>query len=277
MNEVKVGEIRIGKGNPMVLIAGPCVLEGEAIALEIAEQLKELCGSLKIPFIFKASYEKDNRGSEKHYKGPGLKEGLKVLAEVKERVGVPVLSDVHRMEDVAEVKEVLDIIQIPAFLCQQTSLLLKAGEAGKVVNIKKGQFVAPENMAGAVKKIYSTGNRQVLLTERGTCFGYNKLIADFCSIPIMQEIGCPVIFDATHVVRNYGIPSEDPKGGSPQYVPHLSRGAVAIGCNGLFLETHPRPSQALCDASSMIPLNEMENLLRQTKTIHEMVRGWGIV
>jgi 2-dehydro-3-deoxyphosphooctonate aldolase (KDO 8-P synthase) len=182
MNEVRVGKIRIGKGNPLVLIAGPCVLEGEAIVLEIAKQLKELCESLKIPLIFKASYEKDNRGSEKSYKGPGLEEGLKLLAKVKEKVSIPVLSDVHRMEDVDQAKEVLDIIQIPAFLCQQTSLLLKVGEAGKVVNIKKGQFVAPENMAGAVKKIYSTGNQQVLLTERGTCFGYNKLISDLCSI-----------------------------------------------------------------------------------------------
>ena len=277
MNEVRVGEIRIGKGNPLVLIAGPCVLEGETLALEIARQLKELCGTLKIPFIFKASFEKDNRGSEKSYKGPGLEEGLKILSKVKEKVGVSILSDVHRMEDVDRAKEVLDIIQVPAFLCQQTSLLLKVGEAGRVVNIKKGQFVAPESMEGAVKKIYSTGNRQVLLTERGTCFGYNKLIADFCSIPIMQEIGCPVIFDATHVIRNYGIPSEDPRGGSPHYVPHLTRAAVAVGCNGLFLETHPRPSQALCDASSMIPMNEMENLLRQTKTIHDMVRTWGIV
>ena len=277
MNEVRVGKIRIGKGNPLVLIAGPCVLEGEPLALEIAKQLKDLCGTLKIPFIFKASYEKDNRGSEKSYIGPGLEEGVKVLAKVKEKVDVPVLSDVHRMEDVDRAKEVLDIIQVPAFLCQQTSLLLKVGESGRVVNIKKGQFVAPENMEGAVKKVYSTGNRQVLLTERGTCFGYNKLISDFCSIPIMQEIGCPVIFDATHVIRNYGIPSEDPRGGSPQYVPHLSRAAVAVGCNGLFLETHPRPSQALCDASSMIPLNEMENLLRQIKDIHDMVRTWGIV
>jgi len=276
MNEVQVGGIRIGKGNPLVLIAGPCVLEGEAIAMEIAKALKELCRSLDIPLIFKASYEKDNRGSERSYKGPGLEEGLRVLSKVKEKMGIPVLSDVHRMEDVDRAKEVLDIIQIPAFLCQQTSLLLKVGEAGKVVNIKKGQFVAPENMAGAVRKIYSTGNRQVLLTERGTSFGYNKLISDFCSIPILQEIGCPVIFDATHVVRNYGIPSEDPRGGSPQYVPHLCRAAVAVGCNGLFLETHPRPSEALCDASSMIPLNEMEGLLRQTKAIHDMVRGWGI-
>lgn len=274
MNEVRVGEIRIGSGNPLVLIAGPCVLERETITMEIARQLKELCASLKIPLIFKASYEKDNRGSEKSYNGPGLKEGLKVLAKVKEKVGLPVLSDVHRLEDVDRAKEVLDILQVPAFLCQQTSLLLKVGEAGRVVNIKKGQFVAPENMAGAVKKIYSTGNHQVLLTERGTCFGYNKLISDFCSIPIMQGIGCPVIFDATHVIRNYGIPSEDPRGGSPQYVPHLSRAAVAVGCDGLFLETHPKPSEALCDASSMIPLNEMEGLLRQAKAIHDMVRTW---
>jgi 2-dehydro-3-deoxyphosphooctonate aldolase (KDO 8-P synthase) len=258
------------------LIAGPCVLEGEAIALEIAAGLKELCETLKIPLIFKASYEKDNRGSEKSYSGPGLEKGLRTLAKVRKEVGIPVLSDVHRMEDVDRAKEVLDVIQVPAFLCQQTSLLLKVGEAGKVVNIKKGQFIAPENMAAAVKKIHSTGNRQILLTERGTCFGYNKLISDFCSIPILQETGCPVIFDATHVIRNYGIPSEDPRGGSPQYVPHLSRAAVAVGCNGLFLETHPSPSQALCDASSMIPLHEMENLLRQTKAIHDLVRSWGI-
>jgi 2-dehydro-3-deoxyphosphooctonate aldolase (KDO 8-P synthase) len=274
MEEVRVGEIRIGKGHPMVLIAGPCVLEGEKFALDTARELKELCRDLKIPYIFKASYEKDNRGSEKSYIGPGLEEGLRILSRVKEKVGVPVLSDVHRAVDVDRAKEVLDIIQVPAFLCQQTSLLLKVGASGRVVNIKKGQFIAPENMAGAVKKVHSTGNRQVLLTERGTCFGYNKLISDLCSIPILQEIGCPVIFDATHIVRNYGIPSEDPRGGSPQYVPYLSRAAVAVGCNGLFLETHPEPDQALCDASSMIPLREMEGLLRQAKAIHDMVREW---
>jgi 2-dehydro-3-deoxyphosphooctonate aldolase (KDO 8-P synthase) len=277
MNEVRVEEISIGKGNPLVLIAGPCVIESEANALEVAQEMKRICSNLKVSYIFKASYEKDNRGSEKSYSGPGLKEGLRILAKVKREVGVPILSDIHRMEDVDSAKEVLDILQIPAFLCQQTSLLLKVGAAGKVVNIKKGQFVAPESMAGAVKKIYSTGNRQVLLTERGTCFGYNKLISDFCSIPIMQEIGCPVIFDATHVIRNYGIPSDDPRGGSPQFVPHLSRAAVAVGCNGLFLETHPRPREALCDASSMIPLSEMENLLKQTKAIHDMISSWGIV
>lgn len=277
MNEVKVGEIRIGKGSPLVLIAGPCIIEGEAIVLEIAEQLKSLCQGLRIPLIFKASYEKDNRGSEKSYRGPGIHEGLKILSKVKDKTGLPVLSDVHRMEDVDRAREVLDVIQIPAFLCQQTSLLLKAGEAGRVVNIKKGQFIAPENMAGAVQKIHSTGNRQVLLTERGTCFGYNKLIADLCSIPIMQETGCPVIFDATHVVRNYGIPSGDPRGGSPRYVPHLSRAAAAVGCNGLFLETHPEPSEALCDASSMVPLREMEQLLRQAQAIHDLVRERGII
>jgi 2-dehydro-3-deoxyphosphooctonate aldolase (KDO 8-P synthase) len=277
MNVVHVGEIRIGKGNPLALIAGPCVIESEENALEVAQEMKKICLKLKISYIFKASYEKDNRGSEKSYSGPGLKEGLRILAKVKEVVGVPVLSDIHRREDVDSAKEVLDILQVPAFLCQQTSLLLKVGGAGKVVNIKKGQFLAPESMAGAVKKIQSTGNHQVLLTERGTCFGYNKLISDFCSIPVMQAIGCPVIFDATHVIRNYGIPSEDPRGGSPQYVPHLCRAAVAAGCDGLFLETHPEPRQALCDASSMLPLGEMENLLRQTKAIHDMMRTWGVV
>ena len=274
---VDIGSFKAGQGQPLFLIAGPCVIESEANALEVAKEMKKICSNLKISYIFKASFEKDNRGSEKSYTGPGLKEGLRILAKVKGEVGVPVLSDIHRTQDVDSAKEVLDILQVPAFLCQQTSLLLKVGGAGKVVNIKKGQFIAPENMAGAVKKIYSTGNRQVLLTERGTCFGYNKLISDFCSIPIMQETGCPVIFDATHVIRNYGIPSEDPRGGSPQYVPHLCRAAVAAGCNGLFLETHRKPSQALWDASSMIPLHEKENLLRQTKAIHDMMRNWGIV
>ncbi len=276
MNEVRIGEIRIGRATPLVLIAGPCVIESEDNALETAGELKSVCLDLKIPFIFKASYEKDNRGSEKSYKGPGLARGLRILAKVKAEVGVPVLSDIHRAEDVDSAKEVLDVLQVPAFLCQQTSLLLKVGGAGKPVNIKKGQFIAPENMAGAVKKIHSTGNLQVLLTERGTSFGYNKLISDLCSIPMMQEIGCPVIFDATHIVRNYGIPSEDPRGGSPQFVPYLSRAAVAVGCDGLFLETHPEPSRALCDASSMIPLSEIRRLLRQTKTIHDIVRGWAI-
>jgi len=276
MNEVKIGEIRMGRGNPLVLIAGPCVIESEENTLEIATALKAICSHLQIPFIFKASYEKDNRGSEKSYKGPGLTEGLRILGRVKETVGVPVLSDIHRAEDVDPAKDVLDILQVPAFLCQQTSLLLKVGGAGRPVNIKKGQFIAPESMAGAVKKIHSTGNRRVILTERGTCFGYNKLISDYCSIPIMQETGCPVIFDATHVVRNYGIPSEDPRGGSPKFVPYLARAAAAVGCNGLFLETHPEPKRALCDASSMIPLREMEGLLRQAKAIHDMVREWGI-
>jgi len=276
MEEVRVGEIRIGKGQPLMLIAGPCVLESEAVVMETAKRLKDLCGSLGIPLIFKASYEKDNRGSEKSYRGPGLEKGLEMLARVKGRFGLPVLSDIHRGEDVDQAKGVLDVLQVPAFLCQQTSLLLKVGEAGKPVNIKKGQFIAPEGMAGAVKKIQSTGNHQVLLTERGTCFGYNKLISDYCSIPIMQDIGCPVIFDATHIVRNYGIPSEDPRGGSPRFVPHLSRAAVAAGCNGLFLETHPDPNQALCDASSMIPLDRLEVLLRQTKAIHDMVRSWDL-
>ena len=276
MEEVRVGEIRIGKGQPLMLIAGPCVLESEAVVMETAKRLKDLCGSLGIPLIFKASYEKDNRGSEKSYRGPGVEKGLEMLARVRKRFGVPVLSDIHRVEDVDQAKGVLDVLQVPAFLCQQTSLLLKVGEAGKPVNIKKGQFIAPEGMAGAVKKIQSTGNHQVLLTERGTCFGYNKLISDYCSIPIMQDIGCPVIFDATHIVRNYGIPSEDPRGGSPRFVPHLSRAAVAAGCNGLFLETHPDPNQALCDASSMIPLDRLEVLLRQTKAIHDMVRSWDL-
>ena len=276
MEEVRIGEIRIGAGNPLALIAGPCVLEDEGIAFEVAREMKRICGGLGISYIFKASYEKDNRGSEKSYRGPGLEKGLRTLGRIKAEVGVPVLSDIHREEDVDAAKEVLDVLQIPAFLCQQTSLLLKVGGAGKPVNIKKGQFMAPEAMAGAAGKIRSTGNRQVLLTERGTSFGYNKLVADLCSIPIMQATGCPVIFDATHVVRNYGIPSEDPRGGSPQFVPTLTRAGLAAGSNGLFLETHPDPSRAFCDASSMIPLGRMAELLGQARALHDLTRAWGI-
>jgi 2-dehydro-3-deoxyphosphooctonate aldolase (KDO 8-P synthase) len=276
MEDVRIGEIRIGAGHPLALIAGPCVLEDEGVAFEVAREMKRICGGLGISYIFKASYEKDNRGSEKSYRGPGLEKGLSTLGRIKAEVGVPVLSDIHREEDVDAAKEVLDVLQIPAFLCQQTSLLLKVGAAGKPVNIKKGQFMAPEAMAGAAGKIRSTGNRQVLLTERGTSFGYNKLIADLCSIPIMQATGCPVIFDATHVVRNYGIPSEDPRGGSPQFVPTLTRAGLAAGSNGLFLETHPDPGHALCDASSMIPLGRMAELLGQARALHDLTRAWGI-
>ncbi|HDH96446.1 MAG TPA: 3-deoxy-8-phosphooctulonate synthase, partial [Proteobacteria bacterium] len=226
--------------------------------------------------IFKSSYEKDNRGSPTAYVGPRLEKGLEMLARVKSEVGVPVLSDVHRETDVEAAAQVLDVIQVPAYLCQQTSLLFAVGKAGKPVNVKKGQFMAPEGMRGAVDKLKHVGCEQILLTERGSCFGYNRLVSDIRSIPIMKGLGCPVVYDATHIVRLYGIPSSDPRGGEPQFVPHLVRAAVAAGVNALFLEVHPCPSEALCDAASMIPLDQLETVLRQAKGIADLVREWKV-
>lgn len=274
MEDVKAGGVVIGDGQPLVLIGGPCVLEDSGTALETARELKRLCEGLGMPFVFKSSYEKDNRSSEQSYRGPGLEPGLAILERVKAAAGVPVTSDVHRVADIERAARVLDIVQVPAFLCQQTSLLLAVGAAGRPVNIKKGQFLSPDAMSGPVDKVRSTGNRQVLVTERGACFGYNRLIADMASLQVLRGLGCPVLFDATHVVRNYGIPSGDPRGGSPDLVPLLVRAAAAAGCDGLFLETHPEPSRARCDASSMIPLREIGEILRQAKAIHDLARTW---
>jgi len=262
MQDVTIGDITIGEGRPLAVIAGPCVIETESLALEVAEHLKRLSEDLRFPLIYKSSYEKDNRSFETHYRGPGIEKGLAVLAKVKKETGLPVTSDVHRESDIDPAGEVLDVIQIPAYLCQQTSLLLKAGESGRAVNVKKGQFLAPHNIESAVSKIKSTGNTRILVTERGSSFGYNRLVSDMCAIPIMKEAGgFPVVFDATHIVRIYGIPSKDPKGGLPQYVPTLVRAGVAAGANALFLETHPDPPSALCDAASQVRLSLMREVL----------------
>jgi 2-dehydro-3-deoxyphosphooctonate aldolase (KDO 8-P synthase) len=274
VEDVKAGGVVIGDGHPLVLIGGPCVLEDSGTALETARELKRLCEGLGMPFVFKSSFEKDNRSSEQSYRGPGLEPGLAILERVKTVAGVPVTSDVHRVADVERAARVLDIVQVPAFLCQQTSLLLAVAAAGRPVNLKKGQFLSPDAMSGPVDKVRSTGNRQVLVTERGACFGYNHLIADMASLKILRGFGCPVLFDATHVVRNYGIPSADPRGGNPDLVPLLVRAAAAAGCDGLFLETHPEPSRARCDASSMIPLRDIGEILRQAKAIHDLTRTW---
>ncbi len=278
ITEVVIGEltphpIRIGHGRALAWIAGPCVIEDQRTMAMTAERLKKLSEKLHVPIIFKSSFEKDNRSSEKHYSGPGLEEGLELLAWVKKEFELPVLSDVHRAEDVPAVREVLDVIQVPAFLCQQTSLLLAVGRAGKVVNVKKGQFLAPEGMAGAVSKLESTGNRRILLTERGTTFGYNQLIADLTSIPIMQRLGYPVVFDAGHQIRRYGVPSSDPQGGTPELIPALLRAGIAAGANMVFLETHPNPTEALCDAASQFPLDNLEDLISQARDLAELVRA----
>lgn len=270
----QVGKVRIGEGLPLALIAGPCVIEEPDTVLRIAEALVKLTDRLKVPYIFKASFEKDNRGSEKNYRGPGSAEGLKLLGKVRETFGCPVLSDVHRGVDAEEAAQYLDVLQVPAYLCQQTELLLAIGKTGKGVNVKKGQFLAPEGMAGAVSKLKSVGNTNVLLTERGTSFGYNRLVSDLRALPIMKETGCPVVFDATHIIRLYGIPSSDPRGGEPQYVPMLVRAGVAAGANALFLETHFNPPQAWCDAASMISLKTLEPLLEQAVELSALTRKW---
>jgi 2-dehydro-3-deoxyphosphooctonate aldolase (KDO 8-P synthase) len=237
----------------------------------VAKRLVEIADRLGVGLIFKSSYEKDNRGTEKNWRGPGKEDGLKILKKVRETYGIPVLSDIHREEDVPICAEYLDVLQIPAYLCQQTGLVLACGASGKAVNVKKGQFLAPENMSSAVSKLKSQGAQNILLTERGACFGYNRLVSDIRSIPIMQSLGAPVVYDSTHIIRLYGIPSSDPKGGEPQYVPHLTNAAVAAGTDCLFLETHPNPKVALCDGASMLQLDLLEPLMKTCLAISKAV------
>jgi 2-dehydro-3-deoxyphosphooctonate aldolase (KDO 8-P synthase) len=270
---VSLDGMEIG-GDRFTLIGGPCVIEDLETCLETARYLKALAEKYELNYVFKSSFEKDNRSSAASYKGPGLEDGLKILAQVRESVGVPVLSDVHCREQVSQAAEVLDIIQIPAYLSQQTELTLAAGRTGKPVNIKKGQFIAPEDMKAAVSKVRSTGNDRVILTERGSCFGYRRLVVDMRSLPIMRSLGCPVVFDVTHAIRIYGYPSSDERGGEPQFVPHLTRAAVACGVDGLFLEAHPEPCRAKCDAASMLPLSDAAGLLAQIAAIDRLVRDF---
>jgi len=266
-------KVRIGSGHGIAVISGPCVIDSRELVMKTAKSLVEITQRLGVPLIFKSSYEKDNRGSERNWTGPMAAEGLKILSEVRKEFGCPVLTDVHRIEDVELVAEHVDVLQIPAYMCQQTSLVIACGKTGKPINVKKGQFLAPENMSGAVSKIYSTGNKNVLLTERGACFGYNRLVADMRSIPVMQEIGAPVCFDATHVVRLYGISSADPAGGEPRFVPHLTLGAVAAGADALFLETHPNPMEAKCDAASQLNLKHYESLLKLSLEVRKAIKS----
>ncbi len=264
-------EVRIGSNEPLAVIAGPCVMDSRDLVFQTARRLVEICDRLGVGLIFKSSYEKDNRGSEKNWTGPMKSEGLTILKDLRREFGIPVLSDIHRQEDVEEAAEVLDVLQIPAYLCQQTSLLLACGKTGRPLNVKKGQFLAPENMAGAVSKIRSTGNQNILLTERGACFGYNRLVADLRSIPIMQELGVPVVMDSTHIVRLYGISSADPLGGEPRFVPHLTLAGVAAGADALFIETHPNPLSAKCDAASQLNLVHFENLLKMAMNVRQAI------
>ena len=263
--------IVVGDGQPLALIAGPCVIDSKELVFEAARRLTDITQRVGIGLIFKSSYEKDNRGSEKNWRGPMSNEGLQILKSVRQEFGCPVLTDVHRTEDVNMVAENVDVLQIPAYMCQQTSLVLACGQTGKAVNVKKGQFLAPETMDSAVSKIRSTGNKNLLLTERGACFGYNRLVADMRSIPVMQQLGAPVCFDATHVVRLYGISSSDPAGGEPRFVPHLTLAAVGAGCDALFLESHPNPMSAKCDAASQLLMDNLEPLLRMAIAVRKAI------
>jgi 2-dehydro-3-deoxyphosphooctonate aldolase (KDO 8-P synthase) len=270
-SEIEIGSIRLGGRQPLVLISGPCVIESPEETLAIAAALKELTARLGIGFIFKASYDKANRTAIDAYRGPGLKDGLAVLARIKRELGVPVLSDVHAADEVAAAAEVLDVIQIPAFLCRQTDLLLAAAATGKPVNVKKGQFLAPWDVAHVVAKIASTGNRRVLLTERGVTFGYNNLVVDFRAIAILQQTGCPVVFDATPSVQLPGGAGQS-SGGQREFAPLLARAAVAAGAEGVFMEVHPDPDRALCDGPNSLRLDMLPPLLAQLKAIRELLR-----
>jgi 2-dehydro-3-deoxyphosphooctonate aldolase (KDO 8-P synthase) len=273
---VQVGPLAIGGGQPLVLIGGPCAIENEKHALMTAERLAQIAAERRVPFVYKSSYDKANRSSLDGYRGPGLREGLRILRRVREAVGVPVLSDVHQVEEVALAAEVLDVLQIPAFLCRQTDLVLAVARTGKPVNVKKGQFLAPADMQNIVEKIRSTGNQQILLTERGTTFGYHNLVVDMRGLVQMRELGVPLIFDATHSVQLPG--AGGPRsGGERQYVPALARAAVAVGIDALFMEMHEDPDRTLSDGRplsdgpNMLRIDDLPSLLDQVCAIREAV------
>ena len=269
-NMVEVSGIKIGRGQKLVLIAGPCVIEDKKTILHIADTVQKITKKLGVPYIFKASYDKANRTSIDSFRGPGLREGLKILEEVKRKFKLPILSDVHSAEEAQKAAHVLDVIQIPAFLCRQTDLLLAVGKTKRVVNIKKGQFLAPHDMGQAIRKIEHTGNKRILLTERGSSFGYNNLVSDFRSIPIMQETGYPVVFDATHSVQQPGGLGHA-SGGKSEFIPLLSRCGVAAGADAIFMEVHPNPAKALSDGPNMLALNKLESLLKDLVAIRQMI------
>ena len=275
MKTVTISSISVGGGNPLVLIAGPCVVENRDMIFSTASRIKEITSRLGVPFIFKSSYKKANRTSVSGFTSIGIDEALKILAEVKKELGIPILTDVHTTEEVRAAAQVADVLQIPAFLCRQTDLLMAAGNTGKAVNIKKGQFLAPEDMRHPIEKVASTKNEKILVTERGATFGYHNLVVDMRGLPVMRSFGYPVILDATHSVQ---LPGNDngKSGGQPQYIFPIARAGVAVGIDGLFIETHPDPAAALSDAASQLPLSRLEELLLQAKAIDSLVKknGW---
>jgi len=270
---VKVKNIECGS-KQLFLISGPCVIEAESIMYKTAEKLKDVSERLKIPVIYKSSFRKDNRSSLKYYDGPGLEKGLEVLSKIKKDFGFPILTDIHEPSHAAAVAEVVDVIQIPAYLCMQTALVVAAAKTGKIVNIKHGQFLAPENMKYPVQKCLDSGNDQLILTERGYTFGYNDLVVDPRSFYHMQQLGYPVVFDVTHSIRKYGIPSADAKGGAREYAFTLAKAAIGAGVDGLFIETHPEPENALCDAASQMCVYDLESFLLPLLDIYEVSKKY---
>lgn len=275
IKEVLVGNIKFGGDNPIVLMAGPCVIEDPERTLRIGQRTKEIAASLGIPYIFKASFDKANRSSAKSFRGPGLEAGLEILAHIKKTLGVPVVSDIHSIEQVKPAAEVLDILQIPAFLCRQTDLLIAAAETGKPVNVKKGQFLAPWDMKNVVDKIRETGNENILLTERGASFGYNNLVTDMRSLTIMRNLGCPVVFDATHSVQLPG-GAGTTSSGQREFVPYLTRAAAAVGIDAVFMEVHDCPEEALSDGPNMIRIEELAQVLTDLKAIDAVVKKYKV-
>lgn len=270
---VQVGDIACG-ADELFLISGPCVIEDESIMMATAEKLREVQESLGIKIIYKSSFQKDNRSSAKYYDGPGLEKGLKILQKIKEQFGFSLVSDIHYPEQAAPAAEVLDILQIPAYLCMQTTLVTAAAKTGKVVNIKHGQFLAPENMLKPAEKCIEVGNDQVILTERGYTFGYNDLVVDPRAFYHMGQTGFPVVFDITHCIRKYGIPSADPRGGNRDVMPTIARAGVAAGCDGVFIETHPDPVNALCDAASQLSVYALEEFMKPLIELHNIEVAW---
>jgi 2-dehydro-3-deoxyphosphooctonate aldolase (KDO 8-P synthase) len=270
--EIDVAGAKLGGNNPLFIIAGPCVIESEDVVFHTAQRLKEICGRIGLPLLFKSSYDKANRTSLSSFRGPGLEKGLKVLSDVRARFDIPVISDIHSVEDVRYASEVLDVLQIPAFLCRQTDLVLAASNTGKTVNIKKGQFLAPWDIKNIIDKFTSTGNKNLFITERGASFGYNNLVVDYRGIPIMRSFGYPVIFDVTHSLQLPGGMGKS-SGGQREFAEPLAKAAVSVGVDGLFMEVHPEPDKALCDGPNMIKLDEVENLLKICKAIDELLKS----
>jgi 2-dehydro-3-deoxyphosphooctonate aldolase (KDO 8-P synthase) len=272
-HEITLNSFRLGADNPLFLIAGPCVIESESHARKMAESVAKIAADAGVPYIFKASYDKANRSSSKSFRGPGAKDGLRILAKIKSDLKLPVLTDIHEREQAAPAAEVVDILQIPAFLSRQTDLLEAAAKTNRIVNVKKAQFLSPWDMKNVVEKIAAAGNTNIILTERGATFGYQNLVVDVRSFPIMKKFGCPVVFDATHSVQLPG-GQGNASGGQPEFIEPLARAAVAAGVDGVFLETHDNPAEALSDGPNALPLSQLPQLLARLKELSTLVRRW---